>query len=169
MVGIVLIVLTPILIVPLIVGSRILTWAPGGSFAQMCALFTLKPILATPLMLAFAGSLGSGMRDLATLPVVLILAAPGIVISLALLLIYRSAAWREGRELLFFLLLLDCIRWGSTTLALALSRAPGLAGGLEGVLGFTGIGMPTVFAIFAWMLAKAALRQARNRAAPAAL
>lgn len=169
MAGIVLIVLTPILIVPLIIGIRILNRAPAGSFAQMCGLFTLKPILATPLMLSFAGAIGSGMRDLATLPIVLILAAPGIVISLVLLLIYRSAAWREGRELLFFLLLLDCIRWGSTTLAFALSRAPGLAGGMEGVLGFTGIGMPTVFAIFAWMLAQTAMRQARNRAAPAAL
>jgi hypothetical protein len=141
-------ILLPIMLIPIIISVIILRKATAFSFPQMVGIFTLKPLVATPLWL-------NSMEIIAQpswrhpIPDFLVLTAPGIILTLAILLVYRSCLRKELAGVIMILLILDGIRWSSSSLSITLDRVYGNA--FMGILSFV---MPTVFAIAALWLAK---------------
>ncbi len=136
------------MLIPIIIGIIILRKSAALSFSQMLGIFTLKPLIATPLWL-------NSMQIIAqpswehTIPDFFVLTAPGIILTLVILLVYHSCLHKQLAGALLILLIFDTIRWSSSTLSITLDRTYGNA--FMGILSFV---MPTIFAIVALWLAK---------------
>jgi hypothetical protein len=141
-------VLLPIMLIPIIIGIMILRKSAAFSFSQMVGILTLKPLIATPLWL-------NSMEIIAQpswghpIPDFLVLTAPGIILTLVILLVYHSCLRKELAGAIVTLLILDGLRWSSSSLSITLDRTYGNA--FMGILSFI---MPTIFAIIALWLAK---------------
>lgn len=158
-----LLLLTPLFVLPLIVGIHLLRTSSPYTPVQMIAIFTLKPIVATPILFNLINMIG---QSLSKSPLVLFVfcALPGVILTCAILFIYRAALPSAGAGPLLIILLWDGLRWGSTALGFALTHG-GFALGvalsqampdseLVG-MGVLGVAMPSLFALVALVLAKA--------------
>ena len=143
-------ILIPILLVPAIIGIYLLRKNATLSFQQMLGIFTLKPIVATPLWLSMIEIIANPTWR-HPIPDFLVLAAPGIGITVLILWVYRTAV-KEHVGAVLFILLLDSIRWRSSSAAVIVNRPYG-----SGILTLTSFVMPTIFAVITLMVAKASI------------
>ena len=144
-------VLIPILIVPFIIGVRILLRSAPFSFAQMLGVFALKPLVTTPFWFQMM-ELVATKQSPRVLPDFVVLAAPGMMATLGILLVYRTALTRAYVPHLVLILILDCVRWSSSSYSVVANRPYG--DGFSTVLCLV---MPTIFAVVAWYQMKAVL------------
>ena len=151
--------LFPILTIPLLVGIYLLTRATSFTFVRMLGVLTLKPIVATPLWLMIIAALGDAERAIVPNDFFL-LAAPGIVLTIVILIIYRSALRPEFAAQMATILVLDGLRWASSSFAFVSRGAYG--GAALGVLCFA---MPTIFALVALWVARTYLKDVAERTA----
>lgn len=137
--------------VPLVVG-----WGLRGvyktDFSRWAGYMTLKPLVATPLYLIWAGILMS-MRGVNPMQspfegVALLLGLPGLLLTLWITHRYGGDSFSRRRYAAGFLLLLDFARWGGSSWMTGLPQPfPAYGFMLAGTL-------PLVFALAAYMLAR---------------
>jgi hypothetical protein len=152
-------ILFPILTLPLIIGIYLLTRASAFTFVRMLGVLTLKPIVATPLWLMIIAALGEAERAIVPNDFFL-LAAPGIVLTIVILIIYRSTLRPAFAAHLTTILILDALRWASSSFAFVSRGAYGGA-----ALGLLCFAMPTIFALVALWFARSYLKHEAERAA----
>lgn len=117
----------------------------GGQIYLLAAIFTLKPLIATPL---WARILGSSVftNPLATSLSVL----PGAGLTAIIVIAFRSMYSSRTRKIPIRLLILDCVRWMNTLLALVLPKFGGTLGPfLALMLAIAGFALPSIYAIYA--------------------
>jgi len=149
---ILLLLLMPLFVLPLIVGIHLMRTSSPHTPVQMIAIFTLKPILATPILFSLIAIFGQSLPR-SQLPLFVFCALPGVILTCAILFVYRAALRSAGAGPLLFILLCDGLRWGSTALGFAFAQGrptSDLAG-----IGLLGVAMPSLFALVALALAKA--------------
>ena len=152
-------ILFPILTLPLIIGIYLLTRANAFTFVRMLGVLTLKPIVATPLWLMIISALGEAERAIVPNDFFL-LSAPGFVLTIVILIIYRSALRPAFAARLTAILVLDALRWASSSFAFVSRGAYGGA-----ALGLLCFAMPTIFALVAFWFARSYLKHEAEQAA----
>jgi hypothetical protein len=135
-----------VFITPLWIGLKLVGEAQRGrdSLYLMAALFTLKPLLATPLWVALYGS-----RGVPTLFNAMLGILPAVVFTTALVILFRPVFAGAQRSKAWTLLYLDWARWGSTLLMTLLALDNSMAGIY---LLPVSLLMPTVYAIAAYRI-----------------
>lgn len=138
--------------IPLIIGIILLVKyfsnrKSGHPIHLLAALFTLKPLLATPAWLLITDSLGAG--NMFTLSMSIL---PGVGLTALIVFAFRSTYFRLIQQIPRRLLIFDCVRWLNTFLALGIALAGGLpvAAFVSLPMAFVGMAIPTIYAIFAY-------------------
>jgi hypothetical protein len=135
-----------LIILPLWVGIKLIGEAQRGrdSLYLMAGLFTLKPMLATPLWAALYG-----IRGRPSLFTVFLSILPAVLITTALVLIFRKVFAGPHRSKAWGLLALDWVRWGSTLLMMLSSLTESE---LALVFMIASLLMPSLYAIVAYRI-----------------
>lgn len=145
---------TPILWPALIIGGYILlnrSKSRIDEFQLMAGLLTLKPIPATAIwemLILGINTLEPPIRFMRYFLTI----APGAILTLIFLIIFRSLLTGSRANMTCILFLLDCLRWGSTFLMMmGLAGYTGLSSrsALTLILVVLSFSMPTIFAIVA--------------------
>lgn len=136
-----------ILLVPLIIGISLLRNNLPLGFRHMLGTFTVKPIVATPFWFSMIEIIvAPNWRR--PIPDFFVLAIPGIGLTLLILWIYRATV-KKHVGLVLLVLLLDSMRWGSSSIGVVMYQT----GQQEGtIMMFAGVVMPTIFAIAILMI-----------------
>lgn len=135
-------------ILPLWIGLKLFSEAQRhrGSLLFMAALFTLKPLLATPMWILLYSSGGSSP----TLLSVTLSILPAVVITTALVMAFRNVfANPSVRPKAWALLALDWVRWGCTLMLMLLGLTNS---SLAVVFVPLSLLMPSIYAIVAYRL-----------------
>ncbi len=111
--GAVLIVSAMILISPLIIGACILIFLRGRKFGTLAGLFTLKPVLATPLWLLVLDTAAPALPDLSQEAMAALSLLPAVILTAIIVLVFRRLYW-PGTIIAYVLLAGDVIRWLNT-------------------------------------------------------
>jgi hypothetical protein len=134
-------------ILPLWVGLKLIGEAQRArdSLYLMAGLFTLKPLLATPLWFALYGNGGRAPTLLNVCASIL----PAVLITTALVMVFRKVFANPAmRPKAWILLVMDWARWGSTLLMML--AAP--TGTAAIVLIPASLLMPSVYAVVAYRI-----------------
>ena len=137
----------PWLIPPGIIGLLIFIYGKyrANDFARWAALLTLKPLVATPLWLLISQWYQTSHRGCEADPAYFLTAAPGIGITLLLIFLFRKVVRGLRGKGVGVLLILDTIRWGNSILFYP--QCYGIGNRLEGIVIYTGLVLPTIFAL----------------------
>ncbi len=144
----------PALLLPLIVGMIILISSRGDRFGRFAGLFTLKPLVATPIW-AFILSLPPGWESASAIQQVLSL-IPGFGLSLIIVLAFRDL-FRSATLFACIFLAVDVIRWLNTYLWLRNVNHDG------GFLLLACV-LPSAYALMALVILRLRRRQAKAAA-----
>jgi hypothetical protein len=150
----------PALIGPAILGAIIWLKYRRRELGRLSAIFTLKPIIATPLWAAIMAIVsppeaetfwGRGPPPLAYF----LTALPGVGLTLVIVAVFWSLFVRSKSGAAFLLVVLDCFRWGITIIAPVILALPvgGSPLGLALCLLFTAERFPTLYGIVALVVA----------------
>lgn len=154
--------LTPILVLPAIIGVIILRRADEGNrFARYAGWLTLKPVVTTPIwflfLLSTAGVSYNTPEEIP--PAVFLSILPGALLTVISVMQYQSLLFgEEARRDAWGLLVLDCLRWinsGLLMISPAYQQRIPLFDAVQGISSITGILLPTIFAIIALYLSRA--------------
>lgn len=127
----------------------------GGHYYLLGAVFTLKPLIASPLWLLIAGR--PGLPNQVMLPLSIL---PGVGLTAIIVIAFRSSFSRPMKEIPRSLLIFDCVRWLNSLLALSIAALAGYSGiGFALIFAFVGVALPSIYAIYA-------LSATRERSAP---
>jgi hypothetical protein len=148
----------PALIGPAILGAIIWLKCRRRELGRLSAVFTLKPIIATPFWAAILAILANP-RDSdmffvrSQLPLAYFLTVlPGVGLTLAIVAVFWSLFFRSRSEGPFLLLVLDCFRWSITIIGPLIWRnSSSLA--LALCLACTAEAFPTLYGIVAFVIA----------------
>lgn len=157
-----LVIASPALVLPLILGIIVLRMPAADRFARFAGWFTLKPVLATPIW-AFVLSLGA--RTWMSAPSQTNVNAgliPAISLTLIIVLIFRDQ-FRSAPLLTGIFLAADVGRWLSTYLWLSSVNLTGLFLFLRLGLEFLAFALPSAYAIMALIIVERRTRQAAAR------
>jgi hypothetical protein len=139
-------------ILPLWVGIKLIGEAQRGrdSLYLMAGLFTLKPLLATPLWAVLLG-----FRSMPSILTVFLSLLPAVLLTTAIVVIFRPVfANKSLRSKAWLLLGLDWVRWGNTLL---LSLQTPIASRAALVHAIAGLLLPTVYALVAYKIASSVI------------
>jgi hypothetical protein len=139
-------------ITPLWIGIKLIGQAQRrrDSIVLMAALFTLKPLLATPLWAVLLG-----FRGTPSIVTIFLSLLPAVLLTTAIVVIFRPVfANKSLRSKAWRLLALDWVRWGNT---LSMSLLTPIESGVALVLAIAGLLLPTVYALVAYKIASSVI------------
>jgi hypothetical protein len=147
----------PAYVLPIIIGPVILRVFAGDPLGKMAGVFTLKPLVATPIwaLIVVMGNdskLSPDIRELLTL-------IPGIGLTLILVLVFRRLFETE-RNIAFILLGADALRWLTTFVFVKSHGDPGDA------LYVAALIMPNAYAVLALVILWLRSRQQNSNNQP---
>ena len=161
--ALVLLFTSPAFVLPIILGPIILRRYREDELSRLAGLFTLKPLLATPLWgLIFSLEDRLSLAPSLKLAVTLV---PGIGLTLLILWATRRAFAAERRTGLLFLAA-DALRWLNTFAWLLFSASLGRSS--PDVLYVVGLVLPNAYAVMALLMMRSR-RKGRERSAQQAL
>ena len=136
--------------VPAAIGLYLVAKRPTD-LSLMAGLFTLKPIVTTPIWFAIISSLLSTPNEKLELAHFLSI-LPGASVTVMIVIVFRRlfSGPRSGSARV--LLVLDCIRWLNSFLIVLPYGGNTQSGSLVCIFAFIGLTMPTVFAVIALMI-----------------